>query len=389
MIIDANGIQIQTYEEIFNELSAGYKAIYGNDISINPESPDGQRIAIEAKARLDMQTMALKVYNGFDPDLAQGLEIEKIGKISGVYRRPATRSTVDITVTTSQALTLPSGYRIEDDLSQIWLITSDQTLTTGANTVTFTAEEFGAIEAEADTITSPVDVVLGVSTVTNPAAATVGVEEETDAEFRIRRNLSLELPALSTVGALISRLWNTAGVTDVVVYENDTDTIDAVRSIDAHTIWAIVEGGEVVDITEAIAKQKTGGTGLKGTVEGTHTDEIVKPDGTIAYYPIDVKFDRPTEIDLYIELTATRKDAAVPVDTTLIKQKLAAATYTIGETAQAGLLYDEAYEAGSTYIVTDLQISDDITYTDGLLTPGYDEKFVISTANITITEVTP
>ena len=91
---------------------------------------------------------------------------------------------------------------------------------------------------------------------------------------------------------------------------------------------------------------------------------------------------------MYIEITCTRKVSTEPVDTTLVAQKLASRALRIGEAVQANEMYDYAYMAGTNFIASALQISlDGITYTDGILTPAIDEKFVLSTANITVTEV--
>ncbi len=38
----ADGLEIETYQEIFDRKVAGYKAIYGNDIDLEPNTPDGQ-----------------------------------------------------------------------------------------------------------------------------------------------------------------------------------------------------------------------------------------------------------------------------------------------------------------------------------------------------------
>ena len=118
--IDASGIQIQSFEEVFTELADGYRTIYGQDINLSQESPDGQRVAIEAKGRSDMQAFGLSVANNFDPDFARGLSLAKIAKLSAVFPRPATRSTWDLSVVTTRDLTLPVGYQISDDLGQLW-----------------------------------------------------------------------------------------------------------------------------------------------------------------------------------------------------------------------------------------------------------------------------
>jgi len=386
--ITNTGITIQTFDDIFEELVDGYKGIYGTDINLAQESPDGQRVAIEAKARLDMQAYALALYNSFDPDLATGLSIEKIGKLSGIYRRPATRSQVDLTITADRTIALASGYQVQDTLGQIWETTSDIILVSGANTVTVFSQTFGAVTASAGTITEPVDVEIGIVSVTNASDATVGVAEETDVKFRQKRASSLELPAQSTLGSILSNILAVANVTDAVAYENDTDTYNATTDINAHTIWIVVEGGDVADIAETMTKQKTAGTATKGSVTQTYDETITRPDGSTFTITHTMNFDRPNSVDIYVNITATRKDAGVPVDTVLIAQKIAAYEFSIGESLQAGFLYSNGYEAGNNFILTDLEISDDdITYTDGRIEAGLNDKFTIDSANVTVTEV--
>lgn len=384
-----DGLTIQTFDEIYAELAAGYQAIYGTDINLDPDSPDGQRVGIEAKARLDAQAFALALYNQLDPDLSAGEMLNKIIKLAGITRRPATRSQVDVTVTTDRDLTLPGGYAVDDDLGQTWITTSTKALTTGANTVTLVSEVFGAVEAGIGTVTTPATIVIGVLSVTNPAIATVGRDEETDAELRIRRNQSLQTPATSTVGGLFSALGNLAGVTDLVVYENDQDTLDAVRNIAPHTIWCVIEGGTVADIIEAIAKNKTGGTGIKGAVTGTYNETLYKPDGTPYTIVHTMAFDRPVDVPLYITLTVNGTGGAV-VDTDAIKNALVAYEFSIAEGISAAELYATVYSVANNFTATLLKVSDDdITYTDGLLSPGYVGLFSLDVANITITDITP
>jgi len=388
-----DGLEIQTFDEIYAELVAGYQAIYGTDINLDPDSPDGQRIGIEAKARLDIQAFALALYNQFDPDLSAGEMLNKIIKLAGITRRVATRSQVDVTITTDRDLTLPDGYAVDDDLGQTWITTSTKALTTGANTVTLVSEVFGAVEAGIGTVTTPATIVIGVLSVTNPAIATVGRDEETDAELRIRRNQSLEAPATSTVGGMYAALGNLAGVTDLRVYENSTDATDA-DGIPAHSLWCVIEGGTVADIVEAIVKNKTGGTGLLGTVSGTYDETIILPDGTEYVLVHTAVFDRPTDVPLYISLDVTAVGGAT-LDLDLIKATLASRTFRIADHVTAGSMYAYlhaiAYDGGDeSFFATNLQVSiDDITYTDGRIDPALDEKFSIDVANITVTDITP
>jgi uncharacterized phage protein gp47/JayE len=384
----ANGISVQTYQEIYDEWVEGLRGIYGQDINLDADSPDGQRIGILAQLGLDFQTFGLTLYSQLDPDFALGSALNRIIKLSGLTRRPATRSQCDVTLTTDRPLTLPIDYQVEDDLGQTWVTLATVAATTGANTVTLFAQNFGAVAADAATITIPVTVVIGVLSVTNALAATIGQNEETDVELRIRRNKSLESAASSTLGGIFTAIGNVAGVTDLAAYENDQDTTDAVNNILPHTIWLIVEGGSVDDIVKAIAKNKTGGTGLKGSVTGTFNEVLTKPDGTNYTIVHDMQFNRPTSITLYLNVTLTRKVSTVPIDTDLVKQLLSELSFSINQNAIASNLYSTVYQAGSTFVATDLEVSlDGISYTPTSLTTAADEKFTLAIANIAVTEV--
>lgn len=383
------GLTIQTYDEIFDELADGYKAIYGPDIDVTPESPDGQRIGIETKARLDIQAFALSLYNQFDPDKSTGEMQNKLIKLAGLSRRVTSRSQVDVTITTDRPLSLPEGYAVNDDLDQAWITTEIKVLISGANTVSLVAENFGAVAALADTITEPATIVLGVVSVTNPAAAVLGVDEEEDPAVRVRRNASLISPASSTAGGMFTALGNVAGVLDLVVYENDQDTIDIPLALGPHALWVVIEGGEVADIVEVMAKSKTGGTALKGSVSGTFVETLTRPDDSTFDIDHVMSFDRPTTVDLFATLTV-EGPAGGAVDTTAIENALAAQTFNIGVSANAGDMYAVARSVPGEFTVTLLEISDDdITFVDGRLDPGPDEKFDLAAINITITDITP
>jgi len=233
-----------------------------------------------------------------------------------------------------------------------------------------------------------VTVVLGVTSIDPPADAVVGIAEETDEQLRIRRNRSLQNAAYSVVGGMFAKLGNLTGVTDVEVYENDTDVYDSELNLDAHSVWAVVEGGDINDIVEVLAKNKTGGTGIKGAIENIYSEELIKPNGDIKIIQHTTRFDRPVLTDLYITVTATRKDSLIPIDLDLIKSKLATKLYTIGENSLASELYQFGYLGGTGFVLSLLEISDDdITYTDENLVIPAGAKFSIDVANIDVTEV--
>jgi len=384
----AEGITVDPFDDIYNRIADAIKLIYGADIDLGQNTPDGQRIGIIAKAILDGQSFGALLYSQMDVDFSFGSFQDVICKIAGVYRSPAKKSQADIDIVTDRDLTLEAGYTIQDVNGQKWLTDSDNVLTTGSNVITVFADTFGPIQAESSTINVPVTIVLGVDSVNNPLAATVGVDEESDEQLRRRRNKSLQNPAYSTLGSLIAKIGQLEGVTDVVGYENNTGSNDASIPLDARTIWLIVEGGEVADIGEVMAKQKTGGTPMKGAVTATYQEVIERPSGSTITLNRDYLFDRPTEIPLYVKVDAERRVSGQAVDTDLIAEKIAERIYLIAEDADASSLYANAYQAGTDFILYNMQISDDnITFTDQTISPASDGKFTLNIANITVTEI--
>ncbi len=388
MTIDENGIQLDSFADIFDDLSQGFKDIYGDDINIDQDTPDGQQIAIYANTVYDLQSLLAKIYNGFDPDQAEGRELDKILKLIATSRLAATKSTVDINITVSSNVVLPSDYTVKDTSNQEWVVNQEETLTTGVNLISFKAVDWGSVEAATDTITKPVTILTQVTGLTNPAAAIAGRDEETDIELRKRRNKLIGYNSVSTVGGVLGKLLKLDDVADAVIYENQTNDYDVIRDIDAHTMWILVEGGDINSIAEVIAKDKTIGCGLKGSIEESYTEQFERSNGTFRTHYHDVKFDRPVEANVYMRMNVTKRLLTDIIDTDAIKSALAALEFNINQTITATELYATIYSVGTTFIASDLELSwDEVTWVDDLLSPDYNERPIVDVANITITEV--
>lgn len=387
MTINENGLLIDEFSTIYNRLADKFKLIYGQDINLEQNSPDGQLLGIITNEIYDLQTLILHIYNSFDPDLAQGVELNKLLKLIAQTRRASTKSIVDITIVANANVTLPADYTIIDENKNEWVINAETTLISGTNIISFNAVNFGAIEASVNTINDVVTVFPEITSVNNPLPAEIGRDEESDVLLRKRRNNLLSVNSNSTIAGIYSKLFLLDTVTDAVIYENATDTYDDTKDLNAHTLWVIIDGGAVDEIAKTIATDKTIGTDLKGTVTEDYIETFLKADGTTRQYTHTVKFDRPSEIPLYINLIVSKRLPTDIIDIDAIKNKLIEKLYSINEKATATELYAYVYSAGSTFIATDLEISkDDVTF-GNTATNDYDEKFIISFENITIVEV--
>lgn len=386
---DNNGLQIDDFPQIFQTLSDGYKGIYGQDIDLDQESPDGQRVAIEAQARADIEAALQWLYSQMDPDFNTGDMQQVIAKLHGLYLRPGSRSQRDLKVTTDRPVLLYDGYRIRDQANQIWFVRQAVTVPAGTTTVTFFAEKFGKVTGLLSDTFTQLNPELGVVSIISDVAVVVGRDEESPEEFRQRRNRSLENPATGSTGAIFAKVAKLAGVTDLNIGENDTKVDYPVTGIPANSVWLVVEGGAVSEITEVMVKQKGGGTGTKGAITGRYVETLVRPDGTTLPIAHDMNFDRPIYKPLRIQLKARRKIATDPIDIDSLKEALAGRVMHIGEDVDANEFYAEGYSVSRlNYVLTELKISDDGTnFTDGELSPGFQGKFTLDVANIEVNEV--
>lgn len=387
MTINQDGLLIDEFSTIYNRLADKFKLIYGQDINLEQNSPDGQLLGIITNEIYDLQTLILHIYNSFDPDLAQGVELNKLLKLIAQTRRASTKSIVDITIVANANVTLPADYTIIDENKNEWVINAETTLIAGTNIVSFNAVNFGAIEASANTINDVVTVFPEIISVNNALPAEVGRDEESDVLLRKRRNNLLSVNSNSTIAGVYSKLFLLDTVTDAVIYENATDTYDSDKVLNAHTLWCIIDGGAVDEIAQIIATDKTIGTDLKGSVIEDYIETFLKADGTTRTLTHTVKFDRPTEIPLYINLTVAKRLPTDIIDTDAIKNKLIEKLYSINEKATATELYAYVYSAGNTFIASNLEVSKDNITFGNTATNDYDEKFIISAVNIAITEV--
>lgn len=387
LAITPTGITIDTLNDVIANLSAQYRAIYGQDIAIDQDTADGQRIGIEAKLNLDIQTALLYLYTSLDVDQAKGEALNRAIKYTGIVRRQATHSTWQLTITADRALSISSGYTIKDESGQEWQTVTEYDLVVGENSVSFEAVNLGAIVGLISSTFEQVTVYLGITGIAASVSAVVGIEEETDEQLRIRRRISIENPSLSTIGSLTSKLLQVENVTDCKVYENNTDTFNADLSLDAHSVWCVVEGGDNNNIAEVIAKQKTAGTGMKGAVTGSYTETMQRLDGTTYDMVYNMVFDRPDIVPLHVKLDAVRTTPN-PIDAALIKNQLTAFKFYIGDNAIAYQFYASATGAG--WYPRNLQISlNGIDWTEGSIACPVGSKFNISSGNVTITEIIP
>ncbi|MCK5375425.1 MAG: hypothetical protein KAJ40_09075 [Alphaproteobacteria bacterium] len=393
-VFDETGLTVKILSEIITDLTTGMQGIYGADINVDQNSPDGQLINLIAQASVDLRELAVQINAGFDPDQAVGTILDQRAAINNISRSGGTFTIVSIDVTTDRTVILQgldadyndangTGYTIQDDAGTKFILIDTATLTAGTTAKDFRAQQVGLVETIVDTITTPVTVILGVTTVNNPSApSTTGVNEETDTQLRIRRQQSTENGNSGYLNGLLGEILNLDGATSAKLYENVTDITDA-DGIPPHAMWLIVEGGATADIAEVIYAKKSYGCDMYGAT--TH------PITTASGATFTAEFDRPTPEDLHIRFDIQKTSLDWSLDTDLIKQYIEDnLIFEVGEFAETSRVTAVALAAieatGKDAVPINMEISSDgATWYDYLTVATLDNQWAVSIARITPT----
>lgn len=393
------GLSIASKAELDEAAAAGLTLIYGSDTNFDSNSADGQYFGITTQATEDYLEVLLDVYNMFDPDNTIGVQQDNLYWINGIKRKGASFSYQNIAITTDRALTLQGldsqandidgiGYTVADNIGNQWILLDTQTPSAaGTYTYSFRAKTLGSITSSPNTITVPVTVVIGVTSINNPTgASSIGQDGETDSEFSARRNASFANRSYNSLDGLYSDLLNLDGVVSAAVYENDSNTVDA-DGIPAHGFWVIVEGGSDSDIANTIYVNAIKAIPSKGD----ESFEIT----TVQNQIYTARWDRPSSVSLYIKFNLKSLKDGQTFNLSDIKNYIVAnKTYAISEYAETGSLTDVALSAITTTAgsgsgtALSLLISDDnLTWVSYLNAPDKKSKWIIDSANIDITEI--
>jgi uncharacterized phage protein gp47/JayE len=209
--LDSTGLTIETNSQIKADLIAALQAIYGPDINVASNTPDGQLINIFAQADTDLLELLLDTYNSIAVSTSYGERLDQLVELNGLSRLPGTFTKAYVQVTTNAAVTIPgldqttvTPFTISDDAgNQYELITSY--VAAGATTVllAFQAVNIGQVQTTPNTITNIITPTLGVASVNNPSV-----------NISITGNIQNGLPQVvnvSSVAGIVPGLNVTAG----------------------------------------------------------------------------------------------------------------------------------------------------------------------------------
>ena len=337
-----NGIIQPSASSIRQDLEQMFVDIWGNKISLDPSTKQGQLITSLTAIILEKNSNLAKALQSYDPKTAENdaesglFWQDAVGNIYGMVREKATKTVVLCNLTGRAGSEIPDTAQVMSDDGDIFKISQSVTIpASGQISVYFTAVESGAIQAVSGSINTIYTPVVGWDSVSNASSGVVGKNTETREEFENRRINLLGRYSTNQVESVKSELATVDGVVRYRVEENDDDNAVTVQgvSLPAHSIYCVVEGGSSNDIGSAIRLRKSGGCSTSGSV--TYNDEY----GAIQY-------DVPTYVAVDVVVTATQTDTTPDDIVDIIKNILVSNMSTdgtnligIGETLYAGRFY--------------------------------------------------
>lgn len=354
----------RTAAEIRVDIEADWREVFGVNVDVAADSPDGQLIAIMTDQLAELWELGQAVYSAQDPDKAGGQAQDAVCAITGTQRRSASKAEVTLTMSGTPGTALPTGqqasieetgarfetlFDTEITLCNSWIAATPYVLNdrvtnasrtytcitagtsagsggptttsaditdntahwrycgegTGQADVGATALETGATSGISGSILVIETPVSGWQSVINLEDAEPGSAVESDDVLRARREGELAAAGAGTIPAITADVLNLTGVTSCLTFKNDGPTTDG-DGRPPHSVEVVVEGGDDDEIAASIFRNVSCGIRPYGTTVVVVTDENGQN--------WDVGFSRPDEIEMYVTLEVTYNTLLFPVD---------------------------------------------------------------------------
>lgn len=389
------GLQTKDNSVLVTEIQNNLQTIYGangEQINFNSNTPDGNFTEVISELGTVMRELITEVYNSCDPSKCSGAVQDSRYQINYLFRKAGTFTRQNIDITVDKTVTLEgldeayndengSAYAVSDDAGNIWYLIDTTTLYAGTTSCPFRAKNIGEVIPTIGTITNQVTIVQGVVSIINSIGYTIlGENQESDEEFRIRREQSVSNSSINNEDAIKGQILALDGVTECTVHVNKTNTTDTTGTL-PHYIWCIVGGGANTDIADVIYSN-LGGAGTRGSVS--------IPITTTSMQTYNINFDRPTLVPLYIQFDLQPVVDLGEINLSDIKQYIADnLIYSIGEDAETSKVTNICTEAinndgGGAYALNVEISTDGINWEDFIQSISIANRFITDTSRITI-----
>jgi len=281
-VITPYGVQTDSQAHVMANLKADFRRIYGEDIELEPNTPDGQIVGIYAQAISDVHELIKNLFASLFPSTAEGnfldwnLDLISLRRISG---SPAV---------VNLRLDFDGTYDIEEGSYVVNIqgtnFANDKAITE-QGLYSFTAADSGAMQFSPDEPVSVTTPVIGVSA-SYESTISNGSDYENDTDFRRRWRNKVSNRDRSATHIEIA-IEQIDGVEDCRVYEVTDVPFDG---IPRNSIYAVVKKGnfDYGKVLDAIYRTKTPG------IRSHYTNSNPEQQAKFGDGKVDIGFDFAT-----------------------------------------------------------------------------------------------
>lgn len=332
-----SGLVLPQESDILDGCFTDINAAFGNQLSTNLETPQGQLASTWSAIIADKNDSFAQFVSLVDPATSSGIMQDAIAKLYFLERLPPLPTIVNVNCIGVSGTVIPANSQITDIDGNFYYAVDGGVIGSGGNvTLEFANFENGAIPCAINSV-KIYQAVAGLDRVENVAAGTLGRDAETPQAFEYRRKLSVFQNANGSVGSIYSNVLSVANVSDAIVINNPRNTSLTYGAsnyvLDPHSIYVGVVGGDDNLIGRAILQKLNLGCGMNGNTTVSVPDtSYSSPQPTY-----DIIFNRPTDTRLRIAVQI-QNSALLPTGITQsVKDAvLAAFNGTNGQRARIG-----------------------------------------------------
>jgi len=299
---------------VFNDIDTAF----GGGVNKALTSPQGQLATSLSAIIADKNEQIALLTNQVNPDYADGVFQDAIGRIYFLERKPATPTIVMCQCVGAVGTQIPIGARALDTSGNIYFCFDGGTIPAGGMIeLEFHAQQTGPIPCLAGTLTSIFQMIPGWDTINNEQAGITGADVEGRADFELRRRASVAINAQGSAAAIYANVFNVDEVIDCFVTENPSGTATTLGAtaypLAPHSVYVAAVGGDDDAIAMAIWNKKNLGCDMNG-----NTTVIVHDTNFAPPYPeYTVKFERPEPLPIkfrwQIKLRARKRRFVCPL----------------------------------------------------------------------------
>ena len=312
LTIDPSGARAASLAENRDTLNARQRDAFGGDLALSPQTPQAQWSGVGALGLTEVGEEGVRAaLYGSSPDHAPDKHLDSHGGLLDIRRRVATLSRVTVVLSGVAGIGVAMGSLAKTSTNGDQFRTlADAVLSPTGVQVDMEAVVEGPITAPAGTLTEIVTVLAGWETITNPFAASVGINREQDEAYRASMFVRTAHSSVGPLAALRAALEEAlAGKTKVV--DNRTHVAIVIQEfiLQPHSNFVVAQLGSDGDVLRAVENHRGMGAGTMTAIRGGVADEAALAqisNGTVTFGGVDY-----TGLDLTGTATSAARAAAL------------------------------------------------------------------------------